>query len=292
MLDDVGDAPPRAGVAFLFDDQRHVNRFVVDEQSVLLLAVIPEPFTVIRQQHDRGTVVELTRLQVLEKMPDDFVAVGNLAVVRQVLAEPWRRRVRPVRLVEMEEQERSRRSDRGEPALGDGFRDRAVALRLAEPGVGRGGHLAVEEIKPLGDAGVLPQHEGRDNAAGGVAALAQQLRQHALARPDGKSGVVADAGLERQVTGQQRRVSRKGLRSVRVGALEHHAIGCQAVDGRRPDFLVAVDRQVIRAQGVDRNDDNRPDDRRRRACVAPSSEGGERRPERGEEDYDREADGT
>ena len=108
MLDDVGDAPARAGVPFLFDDQRHVNRFVVDEQSVLLLAVIPEPFTVIRQQHDRGTVVELTRLQVLEKMPDDFVAVGNLAVVRQVLAEPRRRRVRLVRLVEMEEQERSR----------------------------------------------------------------------------------------------------------------------------------------------------------------------------------------
>ena len=60
-----------------------MDRLVVDEQAVLLLAVIAEALAVIRQQDDRRSVVELVRLQVADQPADDLVGVGDLAVVRR-----------------------------------------------------------------------------------------------------------------------------------------------------------------------------------------------------------------
>ena len=107
VLDQIGDAPSRARVALLLDDQRHVHRFLVHEQAVLLLAVVAEAFAVIREQDDRRSVVELMRFQIPDQLADDLVAVRHFAVVRHVLGEPLRRRVRLVRFVEMQEEERA-----------------------------------------------------------------------------------------------------------------------------------------------------------------------------------------
>ena len=150
MLHHVGDAAARAAIALLLDDERHADRFVVDEQAVFLLAVIAEPFAMIRQQHDRRPIVELVRFQVPHELADDFVRVGDLAVVGSVLGEAVGRRVRLVRLVQVQEEKRPRRTDRREPAFRDGFRRRAVALHLADSSCrARRRHLAVEEIEAL-----------------------------------------------------------------------------------------------------------------------------------------------
>ena len=47
MLHDVADPAAGALAARLLDDERHVDRLVVDEQAVLLLAVIAETLAVI-----------------------------------------------------------------------------------------------------------------------------------------------------------------------------------------------------------------------------------------------------
>src|SRR6185436_1750890 len=62
VLDEIGHPPSGAEIALLLDDQRDVNRFLVDEQAMLLLAVIAEPLAMIREQDDRRPVVELMRL--------------------------------------------------------------------------------------------------------------------------------------------------------------------------------------------------------------------------------------
>ena len=108
MLDDGGDPPPRADTRLLLDDERHVDRFVVDEQPVLLLAVVAESFPMIGEQDDRRSIVELVRLQITNQPADDFVGVRDLAIVRRKLREPLGRRVRFVRFVEVKEQERAR----------------------------------------------------------------------------------------------------------------------------------------------------------------------------------------
>ena len=88
VLDDVADAPACAGAAGLLYDQRHVDRLVVHEESMLLFAVIAQPFAVIRQQDNRRTIVELVRLQIANQPADDFVRVRNLAVVWRVVGVP------------------------------------------------------------------------------------------------------------------------------------------------------------------------------------------------------------
>ena len=82
LLDEIGDPPSGVHAARLLDDQRHVDRFVIDEQPVLLFAVIAQPFAVIRHEHDRRLIVELVRFEEADEAADDFVGVGDGAVVR------------------------------------------------------------------------------------------------------------------------------------------------------------------------------------------------------------------
>ncbi len=273
VLHDVADPASRAGVAGRLDDQRNVNRFVVEKQAVLLLPVIPEAFAVIGEQDDGGAVVQLVRLQVLNQTADDFVAVGDLAVVWRVLREALGRRVRFVRLVEVQKQKRARRALRIEPVLGHFFRFAAIALDLPDAQFRRRRrHVAVEEIKTLRDAGFLPQHVRRDDAARREAAVVEHLRQHALARLHDEADVIAHTGLERQPPGEERRVRRQRLWRVRIRVIEHDAVGGKRVDCRRLDLGVAVDRQVIGAQRVDRDQDDRSADWRGRPRVAPAAD--------------------
>jgi hypothetical protein len=50
---------PAFVLAGQLDDERHVHGLVVEKHAVLLLAVIPQAFTVIREQHDRRLVEQL-----------------------------------------------------------------------------------------------------------------------------------------------------------------------------------------------------------------------------------------
>ncbi len=289
LLDRVADAASRPRASGLLDQERHVDRFLVHEQPVFLLAVIPQPFTVIRQQHDGGAVVELVRLEIPDQTADDFVRVRNFAVVRGVLGESGGRGVWLVRLVEVQEEEHTGGADGVEPVLGDDYRVGAVALHLAGRPLGRArGHLVVEELEPPIDAGVLAQHVRRDDAAGGVAAFAQHLRQQPLTGSDREPEGVAHARLEGQPSRQQRGVRGQRLRRVRVRALEHDTVLRQPVNGGRAHLLVSVRRQMVGPQRVDGDDDDRTVDRCRRARVAPAADRREAGTKCGEDQNERE----
>ncbi len=236
-----------------------MNGFLVDEQAVLLLAVVAEPLAVIRQQHNRRAIVQLLVCEMRDHPADDLVRVRDFAVVRRIFLEPLRRRVRLVRLVQMEKQEELRRGLAVQPPFGDCFRLAAVALQAADARFGSSRrHRSVEEIEALVDAGFLSQDERRHDATGREAAGAQQVGQHPLAGRHREAGVVADAGLEGQSSGQHRHVRRQRLRRVRIRALEHDAVARQPVDRGRLDVGVSVRRQMIRPQRVDGNQHDRP----------------------------------
>ena len=292
VLHHVGDAASGARVAFLLDDQGDVHGLFVHEQPVLFFAVVAEAFAVIRQQHDRRTVVQLVRLQVFHQPADDFVGICDLAVVRRVLGEPLRGRVRRVRLVEMQEQEGARRSIRGQPALRDLLglgavsrsaagachaeaRSRASERRRACHAEARsraGERRLVEELEALADPRVLAQQVRGHHGRCGVPAVAKHLRQQPLSALHWGAVIIAHAVLEWQSSGEQRRVGGERLRRVGVRALEQHAVRSERVDGRRADARVAVGRQVIGPQRVDRDHDDRAAERRRRPRIAPSAD--------------------
>jgi hypothetical protein len=62
-------------------DPRHLQRFTVQQDPVLGLAVIAEPFAVVGHDRDDGAVEPATRLDPIEQPPDEFVGIRNLAIV-------------------------------------------------------------------------------------------------------------------------------------------------------------------------------------------------------------------
>src|SRR5262249_55944947 len=121
LLDDGGDAAPRSDTCRLLHDKRDVDDFVIQEETVLMLAVITKAFTIVRHQNDCRAVVQLVSLEVAYQTTDDFVGVSNHAVVRRRTLVSLRRVMGRVHVVQMEEQEESRRALLVEPSLGDGL---------------------------------------------------------------------------------------------------------------------------------------------------------------------------
>ena len=64
------------------EDQRHVNRAVVDEIAVERLAVISQSLSMVGGHYDRGALEESPRLQILDELPDQRVRVGHLSIIR------------------------------------------------------------------------------------------------------------------------------------------------------------------------------------------------------------------
>src|SRR6185295_7634239 len=89
------------------EDQRHLERLAIEQDAVLLLAVIAEPLAVIGKEHDDGPIVETQALELVEEPADDSVRRRDLAVVsvRIAGAERLGRLVRRMRLVEVKQEE-------------------------------------------------------------------------------------------------------------------------------------------------------------------------------------------
>ena len=79
---------------------------------------------------------------------------------------------------------------------------------------------------------------------------------------------------------------------MRVRALEEDAVGGERIDGRRSHGAVPVRGQVIRAERVDRDDDDRTGHRGRRASEPPAADRGQRCADRDEHQNERVAEGT
>ena len=245
---------------------------------MFLLAVIAEPLAVIRQQHDRRAIVELMGLQILHQPADDLVGVGDLAVVRARTARsaPAARTACAARRDAGTETTRDVPIESSQCSAIDSESPPSRCTWPIDSSGEFGGISPSKKSKPLTDAGFLAQHVGRDDAAGGEAALAQHLRQEPFAGVDGEPHVVADARLERQPAGEDGGVRRQRLRRVRIRALEDDAVRAPdaSIAGVRT-LGIAVDGQVIGAQRVDRDEDDRPADGRRGARVTPAADGGE-----------------
>ena len=62
-------------------DKGHLQRFTVQQDAVLGLAVIAETLAVVGHDRDDGAVEPSTRLDPIEQPPDEFVGIRNLAIV-------------------------------------------------------------------------------------------------------------------------------------------------------------------------------------------------------------------
>ncbi len=220
--------------------------------------MVAEPLSVIRGYGDDGAVVEAARLEGPDQAPDELVRVGDLSVVGQgVAAIGRRRRVGRVRLVEMEESEEARALLGPDPARERLHGHGAVALEVADglrPPFRLDG--VVVEVEALRDPRRRPQNVGGDGRPRVQSGRLEASGQRGVIGREPEADVVAHAVVRGQEAGQHRGVRGQREGTVAVEIVEDDALAAEAVDvgsGPRP---VAVEGKVIRAQGVDRDDDD------------------------------------
>ena len=144
---------PRSGVARArkLQQERHVEDLAIEQDPVLLLAVVPEPLPMVGDQEDDRAVVDAVALELPEELPDDAVARRDLAVVGRSVAAPERlgRLVGEVRLVDVQEEKERLRLHALDP--GQGTTSGLAAGALQQAHVPRPLHVAahgvVEEIQ-------------------------------------------------------------------------------------------------------------------------------------------------
>ena len=274
-------------------EQWHVDRLAIEQDPVLRLAVVVEPFAVVRDEHHQRLVVAAELAQPLEQLAERRVGRRDLALVRRAVARELVRRGCPgrVRLVEVDEEEEGPAAHAAQPGERARHGRRPVALHLADGLRAGGRHHLVVGVEALVDARGATQHERRDGGPRRVAPRAQHGGERLVLRLELVADVVAHAVLRRQQAGEQRGVRRERERRVAVRVLEHDRVALQPFDRRRLDPLVAVGRQAVGAQGVDRHQH----DRRIRGASRMTGRGATaaaRRDEQREERWQRSADGS
>src|ERR1700674_1876741 len=90
------------------NNQRYVQRRIVEKESVLLLSVFSQRLPVIAGHHHQDSVVQSGIFQPFNEPAELLVSIGNLTVIRMVCklgAERLRRFIRAVRVVQVQPQE-------------------------------------------------------------------------------------------------------------------------------------------------------------------------------------------
>src|SRR5271170_6976458 len=82
-----------------------MHRGVVDEETVLILAMLPEGLAVIAEGDDQRRIVEAVLFEPSHQVAEFVIGVGNLAIVGVIaVLRPvrFRRIVRTMRIVKMQ----------------------------------------------------------------------------------------------------------------------------------------------------------------------------------------------
>ena len=248
-------------------DQRNAHRRVVDEEAVLLLAVLAERLAVVGDDDHKRVVETPTLLQPIEEPANLRIGGGNLGVVGALhgggKARPIRlgRRVGAVGIVQMHPRQKRTVAVFGEP------RQRVIDHLAAGPlsGVEAGGHFVIRQVErvevmvePLRDAPSVIEHEGADKSPGAIAAGLQHLGERGDGVVHVEAAVVAHTVKGREGAGEERGVGRQRQRRYRRRLLEPQAACGQGIKDWSGGSLVAVATQPVGAQRIDADEEHRP----------------------------------
>src|SRR5439155_13128897 len=84
----LSDARPAAARARELQEERYVKDLAIEQDAVLLLAVVPEAFPVVGDEKDDRAVVDPLALELPEELSHDGVARRDLAIVGRSVAAP------------------------------------------------------------------------------------------------------------------------------------------------------------------------------------------------------------
>ncbi len=251
------------------EHQRHVHRGLVEQVAVLRLAVVAEPFAVIRDDGDRARLGDVARERRDEasELRVHRRDLTKVRVARVARAVRLRRLVRRVRIVVVDPEE-ERRLPRG----GSSSASAASVVSRDDRSTAPAGKLVVIDVETACQAEPARERERRDErrgaVAGGVEALGEERR---LVRQ--AAAVLVNAVAGRIEAGHHRGVRRQRLGDGCVGLREAAPARGERVErGRLDPFRVGPDR--VGARRVQRDEeDRRPPTRAGRGCLLDVEDG-------------------
>ena len=238
-----------------------MDRFLVDEEAVGALLVLPQAFAVVGRQDDEEIVAEPVPVDVVGEPGDLAVREGDLAEVGilAVLAlKRLRRRVGGVRIVEVDPGEELAVLLLLEPAQGlvDDLVGGPLDLAERDPFEAAQVELVEVGVEALVEAPLGVEDVGGDEGRRVVAPGLERLGHGLELRGDDEAAVVADAVEGRQRPGQDGRVRGQGQGRLADAVLEPDAPGGEGVDGRRPDRGIAVTADLVGPERVHGDEDD------------------------------------
>jgi hypothetical protein len=235
-------------------DQRNAQRRLVGEKAVCTLTVLAEALAMVGGQDDDG--VGRGRLQERPQHGlEGRVRGRHLAHVRrarETRREGFPRQVRGMRVVHVDPAEGRTAVALGQPALGRGDGVCATALGQGQR-PRRPLELVVVYVEAAIEAEARVERERAHERPRAIAGRLQERGQGGRVGGKPEPRVVAHAVLEGEAAGQDVGVRGQGDDVVRVRLAEHHASAGQAIEDRRGARGGAVRAHRVRAQGVDRD---------------------------------------
>ena len=220
------------------------------------LAVLAERLAVVGDDDDERVIEHARGAERADQAADERVDAGDFAGVRRggvTRAERLGRIVGSMGVVEVdpgEERSGARSTEPGERTL-DHRRTRALGFERRLAGAARNHVVVDREAAPEPES--MVEHEGADERAGVIARVVKaggERRQRVGKR---SAAVLMHAVVDGQHPGKQCRVGWKGERSCRGDGVESDARLGDGVEARSFGSLGAVAAEVIRAQGVERH---------------------------------------
>ena len=263
-----------------------LDGLTVEEHPVLALAMVPEPLPMIREEHDQRAVVEAPLLQVLKERAHDGVGSGHLAVVgvRVAAEEGLPGFVGGMGLVQVEKAEYPGLLHAIQPLDQETGRLVSGPLHVSDRLSGRRGlDVVVVEVEAARDAAGSGEDDRGHGSPRRISLLLQHLGERRNGRIETISPVVEDTVNRWERSGEKGCVRRQGERDVAVGLLEEDGLSSQGRERRRFDARVAVERQVIRAEGVDDDEEDRRTGMGRGGLTSPGPLPGTRSTQKTEE---------
>ena len=244
--------------------QRNMQRAFIRKVAVTGFTMVPKTLAVVGQQHDERPLPPAVLLQGLPEAAEDPVDVQNLRIVaggcRQGRAGRLVQSVRSVQVEEMNE-DKCGLAFVGREPLGCGAQnERAVApdargVRAFGAGGGRaeGTVVVVESAVEPGTAA----KQAASDEGGRLVSVGLENGGQGYGPGGNDFAIFLDAVLKRICGGEQRGVRGQRERNLCIDVREQRALLGEGVDVRRGNGAVSVGAQMVGAEGVDGDDDDR-----------------------------------
>ena len=253
------------------NDERHVQRGVVDEEAMGFFSVLAQALAVIAAENDHGVLIqafgfeEMNQASHLRIGESDFSVVGTVLVFGRIRG---RGMIGIVRIVQVHPEKEF------------------LLIVLAEPVQGHVGHqvagtlhffqirflqaieveVVVVEIESAIQSKARIEHRRADHGAGRISMFLEHGSQGGLARAQFVGGEIVHAAPHGVSSGKHHGVRGQRDRHRSVGALKARAVGGERVDVGSANLLVAVASEMVGAQRVDSDDHHIRRRSRRREC--------------------------